>query len=254
MSDMTAEQQPKRRVGIDDLLFDLFGLNVRAAQSVGVLFVAPRRYFEAADESEWADRFTPSVRLWFSILTVMILLRFLWAGEGSAFLTTTVQQLEQIGILQPSQGTMADLAQAMIGWQLAYLPFITILLIMPLCMIYPFWGPNTPIALRVRYGFATIIPSNFISLLLTISLGFVGQGLFGAIVLASTLTTLLVDTVTGVRGAYRHCGFGGRLARAIGFSVSVLTMVFLAGIIAQIASVVTVVHLGVAELAEVPPS
>ena len=66
MSDDESNQLKSRKVGGDDLIEDMFGLNLRGLKTLWVMFASPRKGYEAARSPDWMDRsYTPSIRLLF---------------------------------------------------------------------------------------------------------------------------------------------------------------------------------------------
>ena len=60
----------------DSLIEDVFGLNVRGLKTLTQLFAGPKKVFDSARVADWRSRYTPTLRLTFSIITVYMLLSF----------------------------------------------------------------------------------------------------------------------------------------------------------------------------------
>ncbi|MEL6258307.1 MAG: hypothetical protein AAFQ67_04530, partial [Pseudomonadota bacterium] len=71
----SASRQGVAEPDLDELIQDAFGLNIRGVQTLWALLAHPSRVFTAAQSIDWAGRFTPSIRLAFSIVALTILSR-----------------------------------------------------------------------------------------------------------------------------------------------------------------------------------
>ncbi|MEM8615683.1 MAG: hypothetical protein AAGF20_01995 [Pseudomonadota bacterium] len=89
------EKAPGARPEFDNLMEDMFGLSVRAGQTMWDVLVRPAKVAEYARTIDWNSTYTPTVRLTFSILTLMLLLSFFWAGEASPFYQIMSQFIQQ---------------------------------------------------------------------------------------------------------------------------------------------------------------
>ena len=65
-------QQPT----LDSFIEDAFGLNIRGLKTLWHLIIAPKRVLESARVTDWRERYTPTLRLTFSVITVFMLLSF----------------------------------------------------------------------------------------------------------------------------------------------------------------------------------
>jgi len=85
LTDNHSQNQPKlNKIGFDNLLEDIFGLNIRALKTIGVMFRKPVDYFKAARTPEWEDKYTPSFRVWFGIMAILVALNFIYNNDKSA--------------------------------------------------------------------------------------------------------------------------------------------------------------------------
>lgn len=252
MGERPTRESTANRLGFDELLLDIFGLNIRGLRTVGATIATPRRYFDAARDGDWHGRYTPSIRVWFSIITVMMLLRFIWAGDGSAIMNGTIAQFEAMQLTFADDHSAESAARVYVGMQSVATPFVMLALYTLLAMAYPFWGPGVSLALRVRFGFATVIPSNALSLVLTFPLGFVSDRLFVLLIAGTLAGALILDTLTATRGAFADRDFGDGLARGLGFAILVLGIALIASFLLQIAVAVVMFHNGILTLPDAP--
>ncbi len=231
---MSSRTAKSGRITIDDLLFDIFELNLQGLRSIGTLFVNPRAYYEAADDPRWFERYTPSIRLWFSVMAVLFFFRFIWAGEDTPIVAAFAEQFEAAGVFLPEGMTYQDLGLEVATWTFAVMPFTLLLLMTVLASIYPFWGQKTTLATRQRYVFATNTPSSVLTVFSTLGLVFLPPSQFLVYSFLSAFVTLMLDGVTGYRGAFRALSGFGRVWRAALLSLSIMIATLLANFAAQI--------------------
>lgn len=233
---MTDTTKPKVGLRLDDFIEDVFGLNIRGLKSVWVLFVRPRDYFEAALEPDWKDRFTPSIRLWLSIMAVMFFFKFFWAGSQSATMTFTEQLLQQQAEALPAGLTAREAALRITKWYIAFLPFTSLIGYALLGLVWPFWGRKAGFTLRQRLVFAVIIPSTVLNVVFTLLMGLASMQSFLWIMTVAFSVSLLADSLTAWRGAFAHLPVVQRLWRTaalvVALNVSALVMTFIAQYIA----------------------
>ncbi|MEZ5998269.1 MAG: hypothetical protein R3B98_06210 [Hyphomonas sp.] len=232
----TAAAERDRHVGWDDMLEDVFGLNIRAGKTVWELFSRPGRVFAAARTPDWANgTYTPSVRVFFSIIAVILLFKFIWAGEDSAVRESFEAMVEPLREVDPRLATPEVIARMMDRHWVVY-PFAVAVCQFAAAAAVFVWGKGTPFISRLRLYFAGIIPSTALSLPVSILLAFVPQSLFLAV---SFMTLLIVPTVDGLtvwRGLKGVHAGSGRVWRAILFGFVTITISLFATIVAQFAT------------------
>lgn len=224
MSDKGTTETPKDKVGLDDIVEDAFGLNVRGLQTLWAMIVRPAKVFEAARSPDWEARsYTPSIRLVFSLLAVLTAIRFLWASDGSMFYETTVLAIEQAG--STAFGTDIDAAtEALMDIYVVIFPlaFIGMQIVgSAICFV---WGKDTRFPARLRLYFLAIIPSTISTVILTIALSFVTLELYTPFLAVSILGSLFLDLMTSLRGGVQAGSKGIRTLKATIFAMVSFTM------------------------------
>ena len=146
-------QEKPDRLTLDDFFMDVFGLNVQALRTVRITFADPKVYFDAADDPDWFENYTPSIRLWLSLMAIVFFLQFFWAGENSPLVSIFAQQLENAEATLPPGASYRDLAVEFTLWSYGILPIALLAGMILLEWIYPFWGQKTTIAMRESYLF-----------------------------------------------------------------------------------------------------
>jgi hypothetical protein len=228
------------RVSADDIVQDLFGLNLRGLRSIWTLVVRPRHYFEAATYADWQGRFTPSVRLWLSLLAIFSLLKVWFISADSPLVAAYADGFRAARVMPVEGETFESLGQAAALWTFGLVPFLQFAAMFLIATIYPIWGEKTNFALRQRYLFGIVTPSATLGLFLVIAMVLVPPSLITAYAFAMAAVSFIVDTVTGARGVFGSRGAAGRLWRAALLALAVATLNIAVNVLAQIAGILVV--------------
>lgn len=220
---MTAPPEPARHAdddmsrasGWDALLDDLFGLNVRALKSMRAIIVSPRAVFDAARDADWLGRFTPSIRLAFTLIAAMVFLRFLWGGEDSALHEMTKSGLTNPDVL--GNGDMDQFTQDYLGLWLVLFPFSYFFVHALLALLLRIWGTGTYAPVRLRLYFAALLPGLLLGVLSTIAMPMLDVALFEQTLVPALALTGLIYALTVFRGLPAAMGTQGRTWRSILF-------------------------------------
>ncbi len=219
--------------GWDALADDLFGLNVRGLRSMVTVFASPRRYFDAARETNWLGRYTPSIRLIFLLTALMSFLRFVWGSDTSAMVTSLRASVESVKDLFPNR-TVAELAEEVFSAWLIALPFVYFTLHALLSLVLRVWGKGTPTPVRIRLHFANLLPAMVLGLLTMPVYAFVSDE---AVDIVSTIGFLMMAGlyfITYLRGMSERLALPQRLWRGALFSAAALTTDTLASLVSYL--------------------
>ncbi|MEQ8299335.1 MAG: hypothetical protein RH945_02205 [Hyphomonas sp.] len=206
-----ADDDMSRASGWDALLDDLFGLNVRALNTMRAILVSPRPVFEAAREMDWSGRYTPSIRLVFTLIAAMVFLRFLWGGEGSALHEMTREGFESERAILGS-GVDQFTSDYLSIW-LVLFPFAYFLVHAPIAFMLQIWGKGTPATVRFRLYFAALLPGLLLGLLTTVAIPFMNVAAFEAVLVPALALTALIYAATVFRGLPVEIMAGRRMWR-----------------------------------------
>jgi len=255
------ENQPDVKIGMEEFLEDVFGLNIRSAKTLWAMFKNPSDYFTAARTPDWRQRYTPSLRLWLGLMTIMVALQFIWARPDGSFMQAMKGAIEgglNTGI-ESGSGRNIDLTgfdfdavliSTMKLHTLIY-PFIFVVAMSFLGLIYRAWGVRLSYVVRQRYIFAVIVPATVIGLISTIFMTFVSQDVYLMIGIAQTFLILALYFLTAYRGPYAHMDGSEKIGRSIFLTICIFIMLLIAQYISMvIAAFLTLVpalkaHLGV---------
>ena len=113
-------------LGVDAVIEDVFGLNLRGLRTIWAMFIHPHRVFSAARDEKWRGLFTPSIRLAFFLVTLSVVTRYIWAYEGSYFYETTARGFAATQSGQSGAMTREDI-KSLIETSLIAFPFIYII-------------------------------------------------------------------------------------------------------------------------------
>lgn len=227
-------------VGLDDLIEDLFGMNVRSFKTIWVLFSSPRQYFIAAKTPAWMDKYTPSTRLWLGLMAILIALQFFWASPDAAImdnLSTTLSAVFANAAI--NVGSTADFAafdmagELQKAMKLNYLiyPFVFIFAFSVFAWLYRAWGEALSFTVRLRYVFAVIVPASVIGLFTTLMTPFISATQLNLFSVIQTVVILGLYFLTGFRGAYGDMDNGEAFGRSIVLAVGIFITLTIAQLI-----------------------
>ncbi len=235
-TDTSATQTSRKRPGLDALAEDVFGLNIRGLKTIWHLIVDPKKVFTAARDADWNHQYTPSIRLYFSILAVIAFFQFVWAGEHSytreAFISIFEQLREQevFGALDPTAA-----ANEAIELFVLISPFVVggFMLITSLCVFI--WGKGTNLTTRIRLFFAALIPYTFVSLFLSTATSYANTDQTALVAIAAFGTMVIVNWGTIYRGLSGFQSGAHRFWKATLFTFTVVFATIVSGTFTQIA-------------------
>jgi hypothetical protein len=198
----------------DELIDDVFGLNIRGLRTVVTAIIHPRAYADAAFQHHWGDRYTPSIRLWFSLMAVWAVLQVFWLGNDSPFVGVYADGLQEAGVIPVEGQTYLDMGRGVANWFFGLLPVAQVFAVIAFASLFGFWGRKTNLALRQRLVFAVTIPGVTVTVFSMLPMSRLApeQMSVAGIVLAGILA--VVDFTTGYRGAFAHLAGFGRIWRA----------------------------------------
>lgn len=203
-----------RPSGWDALLDDLFGLNVRALRTIGVSVTAPARLFQAARDQDWLGRYTPSIRLVFTMIAAVVFLKFLWVNDTSGLFTYTQQQMETLGTEFPGR-TYEEATRDYLAALLFTYPFTYFGAHAVFALMVNIWGKGTPLPVRIRLYFVTLLPVLLAGVLMTVAFAVIGGEMVSAISTISFLVMLGLYWLTLMRGLKPvHAGVTARIWRS----------------------------------------
>ncbi|MAP95928.1 MAG: hypothetical protein CMK07_13345 [Ponticaulis sp.] len=224
-----------KKPGFDALIEDVFGLNLRGLKTIWALIRNPSDVFDAARHEHWQNRFTPSIRLYFSLIALTVFFQFIWAGPHSymrdAFREQfiLIQDLPNFGRFDVDRAT--DLA---IDAYLLISPIIVgAFMLLTACCLF-IWGKGTGFVTRIRLFFAAMVPFTVVNFFFTIATTHASPDK-GILIAAIAFTTMLiVNMVTAYRGLKTvHTG-SARFWKSLLYSVVVIFAFILLGTLSQI--------------------
>jgi len=238
--------EPDLKIGLEEFLEDVFGLNIRSAITIWFLFKNPSIYFQAAKTKDWQQRFTPSLRLWLGLMTIMVALQFIWARPDGSLMQHMKEAMKSglnTGIQSTSEKSVNldnfDFDAAIIAMMklntLIY-PFIFVIAMSLLALIYRAWGTRLSYVVRQRYIFAIIVPATVIGLISTILMTFVSREIYMVISIVQTLAILAIYFLTAYRGPYAHMDVGEKVGRSIFLTICIFVMILVAQLISYTAA------------------
>ena len=219
---------------------DLFGLNIRGLQSILTLWWRPREYFAAARDSDWREKYTPSIRLWLSFFALLSVLKFWWFGTIAGMVGAFAAGFEDAGLILPDGMSYQDIGAEAVLWVFGWVPIVQIISMFMLALIYNAWGERTTLALRQRFLFAVIIPSaSVMPILMTVMLLVPAQMMTAYGILLAVMA-FFIDFQTGYRGGFTNVSRTGRAWRAGLLALILVSINTLTTIVVQITGILLI--------------
>lgn len=235
---VSVEKPQASRIGFDSLLEDMFGLNIRGLKSIATTFTKPAEYYRAADHPDWLDRYTPSFRVWFGLLALYSVLRFIYGAEDSPMVEIYTGVFEEAMAAENEPRARLNATQAAqetLKWTFVFFPFALLPFYALLAWIFRAFGHATTFVQRLRYIFATILPSTLLVLLSTflLILPLTAQHLF-FVSIGSFAMILIADGTTAYRGAFSRADDKNRAGLSIVFTLLLFVSYFGASMLAAV--------------------
>ncbi len=234
----TKKGQPEfGHVGFDDFLNDLFGISIKGLKSLLETVVNPADFFEAARRPDWGGRYIPALRLWLTLMTIMIGLQFFWASENGAFINSlatlpdaVLQQGVADGRIDPAARdayNMSAAAQRIASRHFVIYPFIMIACFLCMAAIFRPWKQGENFVVSQRYVFGTILPGTIFGVAFTLLIPFMSVEVLQSVSFAQIAVIGMIYVVTAYRGPMRSFG-KDRLGMSVVMAVLMVVTVLIA--------------------------
>lgn len=195
-----ANRKEHDSLGFNDLSEDIFGLSIRAFHTLTTVFTRPKEAFNAARLADWKDRrFTPSIRLVFSVMALLTAVRFLWAGDTSILYETVKYSVSETMTFESESARLAYLDDLLDAFVVAFTPTFMACHILA-ALVLRIWGKGASFALRLRFYFLGLLPGTVFSLFSVIGMSHLHLGLWAAYGLISIIAIFALDFITVIRG------------------------------------------------------
>lgn len=227
-------------LSLDAVSDDLFGLSFKALRSVRVLWLQPRKYFEASKQADWGGIYTPSIRLWLSFFALFSALKFWWIGDNVGMIEAFATGFENAGLVLPEGVTYEEVGRETVLWVFSTVTVLQAIAMVLLSLVYSAWGEATTLAQRQRYLFAVIVPgASLMPISMTLMMLVPGAWLT-AYGIGLAVVTYLVDFLSGYRGGFAEVSGFARVWRAALLAFILVIVNVLLSIGTQIAGILTV--------------
>ncbi len=241
---------PVTKIGLEEFLEDVFGLNIRSAKTLWTLFKTPSNYFAAAKTPDWEQKYTPSLRLWLGLTAIMVALQFIWARPDGTFMSAMKESL--IGGLKSGMNSGAGRSFDLTTFDfdavfvdtmklntLIY-PFMFVFMMSLLAFAYRAWGQKLPFVVRQRYIFAIIIPATVIGVFSTLLMTAASTEVFKVVSFFQIGLVLGLYFITAYRGPYASMDTGEKFGRSIILALVITFMLTLAQMISMMIALTSV--------------
>ena len=234
MSENATPLRQTEKVGFDHLADDVFGLSLRGLRTIRDAFLRPAVLFTSAREPNWERRYTPSVRLFTSLIVIILALRFLWAGPGTVVEETFAEQMDILAErYHPIFGTRESLDKIINTYFLIY-PGAVVTTILAISLATFIWGKGTSWGARVRLFFAAMIPNAALSIVMVSIMGLVPPSYMMTTVIVPMFMNFAIDSTTVIRGLKPVFSLPGRIWRGVLFALLSFLSLTLASLVASI--------------------
>lgn len=227
MTEQTKSSQSDERPGFDSLIEDLFGLNVRGLKTIWQLLISPKHVFETARVSDWRRKYTPTIRLTFSIITVFMLLSFFWAAEDGMMYQALLAQFTEMAAASeapvPPEQIARNIDTAFAAYSFFY-PLVYMLLHGLVGSVLFFWGKGTGWVTRLRLYFGLLTVGMTVALFSTLITPFLTPDMLVEFTFFGMAITILAYLLTYARGMWGTSSAPGVLIRATCLAL-IITMV-----------------------------
>ena len=230
-------------LGIDDLVEDLFGINLRGLSTIWILIRRPWLYFEAAKTPKWQDRYTPSLRVWFAVFAIGTFFQFVWIGGNSPLFLQYVEVMKDLAeganASFAENGEMIDMnvfdpnetAKILVKYSQLFLPLGYLICMFIVAALFHSWGERLSFVVRLRYVFAIIIPGSILGFVFAIATIRTPAEIFQYVNLGGVLLMTISYSIVAYFGPFRGMETGVRLGRSFGITTLILIAVLIASFI-----------------------
>lgn len=243
-----AQDREKQSFGEDDLTHpagwdaladDIFGLNVRGFRTMWVSVVSPAQLFEAARDPDWRGRYTPAIRLAFVIMALVMGLQFLWTYEGSNAWNTVQEAIQDFEAELAGRDYDSVTREILLANAVLY-PVFYFGLHIPVSLLIGAWGKGTPMPVRSRLYFSTLVPAGILSLVIVLVQIVLTPEPSQASSAIALLSTILVFCSVIFRGLAPRVSAGGRIWRAALMAIVMIVITVIADFISLLAACIYV--------------
>lgn len=237
-------QASMKDVSVDELLDDTVGLSFKSIRTIWSLFKNPLEYFQAARAPFWENRFSPSFRVYAGLMAISTGMRFLWRDEDSPMVIMYSQLFQQIKDkppegLDPAIIDPTAMAITTLKWYILIMPIALMLGYMFLGLVYWGYGEKLNPVVRIRYIFASMIPSSVVGFLMILPMFYAPTVIAGPVSFLAMLIMFGAVWITLYRGAFPAVPTkGGKAGRATAVTALNLIFMMIAATIGLVAGIV----------------
>ncbi len=246
---VSVTQASIRDVSFDELLDDTIGLSFKSLRSIWILFKNPSLYFKAAKAPFWENAYSPSFRIYAGLMALSTGMKFLWRDEDSPMVVMYSQLFEQIKDkppegLDPSIIDPTAMAITTLKWYILVMPIAMVIGYALIGLIYWGYGEKLNPVVRIRYVFASMIPSSIIGFIAILPMFYAPEKLAGPVSFVMMAIMFGAVWMTAYRGAFPAVSTrGGRAGRA----TTLTALAFLALVISATIGIITGVVMAMKE-------
>ncbi|KCZ54722.1 hypothetical protein HY29_13670 [Hyphomonas beringensis] len=226
------------RKDLEDTVEDALGFNFRSIRTLKDLLIHPNRVFKSYAERD-RETYTPSIRLWFGLLGVQVIISTLWGGWGGIMkrqIEASPPELRELyvgltdGRLEPFYGHYGSAMNVLMPIVISFFSALGVFLLSA-------FGVKLSWPSRLNITMGILVVGSVIGLMYQpiVLLDFYFQYPWVGLVVV-----VLAYLVTFYRGAPGVLASTRKLAavKALGFSLAMMVLIITGSIILQIAAVI----------------
>ncbi|MEZ5961804.1 MAG: DUF3667 domain-containing protein [Hyphomonadaceae bacterium] len=229
--------EPSKRNELNDAVEDALGFNFRSLRTLFDLFVRPRRVFEAYAARDRV-RYTPAIRIFFGLIGLQVLVSVIWGGWEGVFtrqieagppeVRATYEQLSGGDL----PGFINHYAEAANFGQ----PILVALFTSLSVFVLGWFRPQLSWLSRMNIAMGVLCVGTVIGML---SMPLMASDAFMEAMWIGILGVALAYFVTIFRGAPGVIAdsFGGAFGKSLIYTIVLMLLVFLAGIVLSLACI-----------------
>jgi len=227
--------EPKKREDLNDAVEDALGFNFRSLKTLFDLFMRPRRVFESYAARDRVT-YTPAIRIFFGLLALQVLVSVIWGGWEAMFTRQIEMGPPEVRATYErlSGGNLPEFISHYADAANFGQPVLVALFTSLSVFVLGWFRPQLPWLGRLNIAMGVLCVGTVIGLL---SMALIASDNFMLAVSLGSVGVAVAYFVTMLRGAHGIIAdsFGGAVAKSLIYTIVLMLLVFLAGIVLSLA-------------------
>ncbi len=214
---------------IESIAEDVVGFNFRSFRTIGTLFADPHRLF-ATYTRRRQGIYTPALRLWLGLSVILAVLTFFFGGHAEMMerIIGNWPETQRNSLIEQAGGDLTRLTDAYASAFSLLQPILIATLMIPMVFLTVFFRRRLSWVARINIVFAVAVAGSLVGLATFPFL--VQRPDLGMVALAPIWLAYWITMFRGSRGIFART-MTGRVVKATLYSVLMLILVFIAGLL-----------------------